>query len=289
MQDAVLTCALHLNHCVRAGASASEALEGAQEEDAFWSAAMPNLPSLLALSVRVLLGLCSIKALKVLTTCCMETPSQLHFILKACGRNSPEDSIVSLRSASNLCMRVKAACTAQVCRGVGEGRPSAADHPYHHMNERKRRKNPVNYADEPVVDGLRHAPKRKKVGGAKQGDAAPRWSQGPMPAPVLVIARLLTHERAHHHNSLNLLFPLGCADRVYSPQCAVSLNAVCIKSRLSNCRCRPRSSICYRACLHCWRITGKQKPPRMLQETLRIVLLKLLPILLHCKKYLQMA
>ena len=76
---------------------------------------------------------------------------------------------------------------AQVCRGFGEGRPSAADHPYHHMNERKRRRNPVNYADEPFEDGLRHAPKKKHAGGAKRGDPASRWSQGPMPAPILVI------------------------------------------------------------------------------------------------------
>ena len=50
MQDAVSSCAWHLKQCVRAGASTSESLDGAQEEDAFWSAAMPNLPSLLALS-----------------------------------------------------------------------------------------------------------------------------------------------------------------------------------------------------------------------------------------------
>ena len=69
------------------------------------------------------------------------------------------------------------------------------------MNERKRRKNPVNYADEPVVDGLRYAPKRKKVGGTKQGDPASRWSQGPMPAPVLVITELLSLKGALHHCS----------------------------------------------------------------------------------------
>ena len=106
-------------------------------------------------------------------------------------------------------MSVIAACTVQVCRGLGEGRPSAADHPYHHMNERKRRKNPVNYADEPDADGLRHAPKRKKVGGAKQGDPASKWSQGPMPAPVLVITKLLVPDSAQRRCSRPCGSPWG--------------------------------------------------------------------------------
>ena len=75
----------------------------------------------------------------------------------------------------------------QVCRGFGEGKPSSADHPFHHMNERKRRKNPVNYADEPDLNGLRHAPKKKRFSGAKHADSASKWAQGPLPAPFLVI------------------------------------------------------------------------------------------------------
>ncbi len=59
------------------------------------------------------------------------------------------------------------------------------------MNERKRRKNPVNYADEPDIDGSRHNPKKKKLAGAKRGDPASKWSQGPMPAPVLVITKAI--------------------------------------------------------------------------------------------------
>lgn len=115
--------------------------------------------------------------------------------------------LLSSWPALAVLVHAMADCTAQVCRGFGEGRPSAADHPYHHMNERKRRKNPVNYADEPVVDGLRLAPKRKK-GGAKQGDPASRWSQGPMPAPVLVITKLLTPHAGLHH-----CIRLSCAPR----------------------------------------------------------------------------
>ena len=117
--------------------------------------------------------------------------------------------LLSSFSALAVLVHATAGCTAQVCRGFGEGRPSAADHPYHHMNERKRRKNPVNYADEPIVDGLRHAPKRKK-GGAKQGDPASRWSQGPMPAPILVIKELLTPHCGLHH-CIRLCCAFGCA------------------------------------------------------------------------------
>ena len=72
----------------------------------------------------------------------------------------------------------------QVCRGFGEGKPTSADHPFHHMNERKRRKNAVSYADEPDLDGLRHAPKKKKF--SKHTDTASKWAQGPLPAPFLV-------------------------------------------------------------------------------------------------------
>lgn len=74
-----------------------------------------------------------------------------------------------------------------MCRGFGEGKPSAADHPYRHMNERKQRQNTVNYADDSDTDGLRHPPKKKKLTGIKRGDPSSKWSHGPMPAPVLVI------------------------------------------------------------------------------------------------------
>ena len=166
----------------------------------------------------------------------------------------------------------------QVCRGFGEGKPSSADHPFHHMNERKRRKNPVNYADEPDLDGLRHAPKKKKFSGAKHADSASKWAQGPLPAPFLVIRMC--------HPQPSFLFLIASQMRSHSRQNArfhcVIPQALCAphaKPAISSglCKCRLRSLCCCKACLPCWLTTGRRRQRRMPWTVLKQLRLMLRP------------
>ena len=162
----------------------------------------------------------------------------------------------------------------QVCRGFGEGKPSSADHPFHHMNERKRRKNPVNYADEPDLDGLRHAPKKKRFSGAKHADSASKWAQGPLPAPFLVICM--------HHTQASFLFLIASHLKLHDNSDCVLPQALCalhakpaINSGL--CNRRLRSICCCKACLPCWLTTGRRKQRRMPWTALKQLRLMLRP------------
>ena len=179
-----------------------------------------------------------------------------------------ENSSAEVRAAGTL------AWHEQVCRGFGEGKPSSADHPFHHLNERKRRKNPVNYADEPDLDGLRHAPKKKRFSGAKHADSASKWAQGPLPAPFLVICM--------RHPQPSFTFLIAS----HSKQCAsfdsIQPQAVCalhakpaINSGL--CNRRLRSICCCKACLPYWLTTGMRKQRRMLWTVLKQLRLMLRP------------
>lgn len=169
------------HHCT--GASVFEALpqDPGDPQDAFWSAAMPDLPGIFGLSVGVYLRI----GLAAPQCCLHESLHARHVMINVFHTRLLAGVPIMLPPTAETPWMYSTRLT-QVLRGFGEGKPSAADHPFHHMNERKRRKNIVNYADEPDIDGLRHAPKKRKFSGAKRGDPSSKWSQGPMPAPVLV-------------------------------------------------------------------------------------------------------
>lgn len=162
----------------------------------------------------------------------------------------------------------------QVCRGFGEGKPSSADHPFHHLNERKRRKNPVNYADEPDLDGLRHAPKKKRFLGAKHADNASKWAQGPLPAPFLVICM--------RHPQPSFIVLIASQSKQYAnfdcvlPQALSAPHAKPASNR-GLCKRRLRSICCCKACLPCWLTTGRRKQHRMPWTALKRLRLMLRP------------